>query len=557
MVLSVRQANRRRKKKSEAVKAAPTAADILARAFYEAGCRHAFGIPGGEVLSVMHALGDAGIDFKLCKHENSGGFMAEGAYHMTGTPGILVATLGPGVANAVNVIANAHQDRVPLIFLTGCVDAAEADSYTHQVFDHRAVLGPITKASLTLHDGSVEKVVEKALFIAMDGRPGPVHIDVPISLAAKAQEAQRKPRPPIAAPVAPAAGSAFDTACQYLAVSRRPIMIVGLEVLAQGVEAEVAAFARDYGVPVITTYKAKGVVSEAELFALGGAGLSPLADTYLMPVIEASDLILLVGYDPIEMRHGWRDAWTPETKPVIEFTAVLEAHGMHSATLTFAGNIGAGLRKLREAVEPQNTWSNGAPAQARDKLVKAFRRDEVWGPAAIVDEVRKAVPPDAVATVDSGAHRILLSQVWQCTLPRSLLQSTGLCTMGCAVPLAIGAKLAAPGRAVVAFTGDAGMEMVLGELATLRDFGLPVVVIVFIDTSLALIELKQRQAGRDNFGVDFGATDFPAVAQAMGGIGVAVKDRAALSQAVVDGLNAKTFTLIAAHIGPKAYDGRF
>ncbi len=535
----------------------PTAADILARALHDAGCRHAFGIPGGEVLSVMHALSDAGIDFRLCKHENSGGFMAEGAYHMTGAPGILVATLGPGVANAVNVIANAEQDRVPLIFLTGCVDAAEADSYTHQVFDHRAVLGPITKASLTLHDGSVEKVVEKALFIAMDGRPGPVHIDVPISLATKEQEPRRAPRAPRAAPAAPAAGQALEAARQYLAASRRPVMIAGLEVLAQGVEAEVAAFAKDRGVPVITTYKAKGILSEAESLALGGAGLSPLADTHLMPVIEASDLILLVGYDPIEMRHGWRDAWDPETKPVIEFTAALQAHGMHSASINFAGDIGAGLRKLREAVEPRDTWSNGAPAQARAKMAKAFRADEPWGPAAIVDEVRKAVPHDAVATVDSGAHRILLSQVWQCTLPRTLLQSTGLCTMGCALPLAIGAKVAAPERAVVAFTGDAGLEMVLGELATLRDFKLPVVIVVFIDASLALIELKQRQAGRENLGVDFGATDFPAAAQALGGIGVAVKDRAALSQAVVDGLSAKTFTLIAAHIGPKAYDGRF
>ncbi len=535
----------------------PTAADILARALHDAGCRHAFGIPGGEVLTVMHALSDAGIDFRLCKHENSGGFMAEGTYHMTGAPGILVATLGPGVANAVNVIANAEQDRVPLIFLTGCVDPAEAEGYTHQVFDHRALLGPITKASFTLHDGAVEKVVEKALFIAMDGRPGPVHIDVPISVAAKPQETGRALHPPYAAPAAPAEGRALEAASHYLAASFRPVMIAGLEVLAQGAEAEVAAFAKDYGVPVITTYKAKGIVSEAESLALGGAGLSPIADAHLMPVIEASDLILLVGYDPIEMRHAWCDAWDPGAKPVIEFTAALQAHGVHGATLSFAGDIGAGLRKLSEGVTPQNTWSNGAPAQAREKMAKAYRPDEPWGPAAIVDEVRRAIPEDAVATVDSGAHRILLSQVWQCYLPRTLLQSTGLCTMGCALPLAIGAKVAAPERAVVAFTGDAGLEMVLGELASLRDFKLPVVIVVFVDASLALIELKQRKAGQYNLGVDFGATDFPAVAQALGGHGVAVGGRAALRQAVVDGLAADTFTLIAAHIGPKAYDGRF
>jgi acetolactate synthase-1/2/3 large subunit len=533
-----------------------TAAGILARALYDAGCRHAFGIPGGEVLDVMHALADAGIDFNLCKHENAGGFMAEGTYHLTGAPGILVATLGPGVANAVNVIANAEQDRVPLIFLTGCVDAAEAEGYTHQVFDHRALLAPITKGSFTLHDGAVEKVVEKALFLAMEGRPGPVHIDVPISVSAKPQPAGRTVHPAVAAPVAPA-GPALESARRSLAAARRPVMVAGLEVLSQGAEAEVARFVRDYGIPLITTYKAKGILPENETLALGGAGLSPVADTHLMPVLEASDLILLAGYDPIEMRQGWCDPWDPREKPVIEFTAAPPTHRVHGATLTFVGDIAASLGALRETVEPQNTWSNGAPLKIREELIAAFRAGESWGPAAVVDEVRKALPEDAIATVDSGAHRILLSQVWQCFLPRTLLQSTGLCTMGCALPLAIGAKIAAPKRAVVAFTGDAGLEMVLGELATLRDLKLPVVVVVFVDASLALIELKQRKAGRGNLGVDFGATDFPAVAEALGGHGVAVKTRAALRRAVEEGLSAKTFTLIAAEIGPKAYDGRF
>jgi acetolactate synthase-1/2/3 large subunit len=125
--------------------------------------------------------------------------------------------------------------------------------------------------------------------------------------------------------------------------------------------------------------------------------------------------------------------------------------------------------------------------------------------------------------------------------------------MGCALPLAIGAKLAAPERPVV----DAGLEMVLGELATLRDLKLPLVVVVFVDASLALIELKQRRVGLENLAVDFGATDFPAVARALGGEGVTVRDRAALAEAFHKGLAADGFTIIAAEIGRQAYDGRF
>ena len=342
-----------------------------------------------------------------------------------------------------------------------------------------------------------------------------------------------------------------------LRAARRPIMIAGLEVLSQGAEAAVADFARVHDIPVITTYKAKGIVSEDATIALGAAGLSPKADGHLMPLIEASDLILLAGYDPIEMRHGWCDPWDADAKPVIEFTVAPHPHGVHRASLTFVGDIGAGLRAISDSVGPQNTWSNGASAQVRAELIAAFQPEEPWGPAAIVDEVRKALPADGVATVDSGAHRILLSHVWRCFAPRTLLQSTGLCTMGCALPLAIGAKIAAPDRPVLAFTGDAGLEMVLGELATLRDLKLPVVIVVFIDASLALIELKQRKSGQRNLGVDFGATDFPAVARALGGVGVSVDTRPELHKAVVEGLSAETFTLIAAHIGPKAYDGRF
>ena len=129
--------------------------------------------------------------------------------------------------------------------------------------------------------------------------------------------------------------------------------------------------------------------------------------------------------------------------------------------------------------------------------------------------------------------------------------------MGCAMPLAIGHKLANPSQPVIAFTGDAGLEMILGELATLRDLKLPVVVVVFVDESLALIELKQRANGQDNVGVDFGGTDFAAVAQVLGGIGVTATSRDDLEAAIKAGLDAATFTVIACPIGRKAYDKRF
>jgi len=544
------------------------ASEIIGSRLYHAGCRRAFGIPGGEVLVLMDGLKKSGIEFLLTKHENNAGFMAEGGFHANGAPGILVATLGPGVANAVNVVANAFQDRVPLIFLTGCVDADEALTYTHQVFDHSELLKSVTKESIKVVDGAVDVVIDKALAIALDGQPGPVHVDIPISVAAKEQLAQDFPvdREIIVrnmpSPSAPAEGAALESARNWLREAKQPLMIAGVDVLNQHAEKAVAEFARDFMIPLITTYKAKGVLPEDDPLALGGAGLSPLADKQLLPLLRESDLIILAGYDPIEMRVGWRNPWD-EGARVLEFCAVPNTHYMHRASLSFIGDIAEGLKTLRKNISPQPVWNNKEPHKVRSELKTIFSAtgtpglNEEWGPAAVIDVMRKALPRNGVATADSGAHRILLSQMWECYEARGLLQSTALCTMGCAVPLAIGFRLAKPERPIVAFVGDAGMEMVLGELATLRDLKLPVVIIVFVDESLALIELKQRNSGLPNLGVDFGATDFPAVAEALGGIGRWVSNPDELREGLEGAFERQTFTLLACKIGEKVYDKRF
>jgi len=535
-----------------------TAAQLIAKRLAEAGCRHVFGVPGGEVLTLMEALRAEGIEFVLAKHENNAGFMAEGAWHATGAPPVLLTTIGPGVANAVNVAGNALLDRVPLIFLSGAVDIQERQTYTHQVVDHGAILRPVVKASFEVVPGAADVIIDKAVSIAMDAPPGPVHIDLPVGMAALEEPEAPLIRRPKPIPSRPAGSEELVSARHLLSGAERPLIIAGVGMLeSKDAPDMLTALALDFSIPVITTYKAKGVYPEEDFLSLGAAGLSPIADRLLMPLIEKSDLVLLVGYDPVEMRHAWIAPWDATEKPVIEFTATPNTHYVHMANVSFVGDIGSSLKTLALQLTPNpESWPDGEPAQVRQALAEAYRADEDWGPAAVADEVRKALPDDALACVDSGAHRILLSQIWACARPRTLLQSTGLATMGCALPLAIGAKMAAPDRAVVAITGDAGLEMVMGELATLRDLKLPVVIVVYVDESLALIEKKQREAGLPNLGVDFEGTDWVALAKAMGGHGVAVQDRKALGKAVRNGLGAKTFTIVAARIGRGAYDGR-
>ncbi len=535
----------------------PNTADVIARKLFDAGCRHAFGIPGGEVLTILDALVRAGITFTLAKHENAAGFMAEGVHHASGAPVILLATVGPGIANAVNVIANAYQDRVPLVVLTGCVDDAENISYTHQVLDQQALLRPITKGTFRAIADASDIIVDKALSIARDGRPGPIHIDIPISVA---QKTHRPIKPNMRGPAtrsAPSEDAMLESARQLFCSSQEPVLVAGVDVINEpGAASLLRAFAERHFVPVVTTYKAKGILPEDHPLCLGGHGLSPLADQYVLPYLHASDCILSVGYDPIEMRIGWRNPWVAEK--VIEFAAETNRHDMHYAEHAWRCGIADGLAALDHGLVPSRTGPSARAAQLRANLKEIFSPRGNWGPDVAFDILRRTVPRDTVVTADSGAHRILLSQQWECYRERGLLQSSGLCTMGCALPLAIGFKVAAPLTPVLAIMGDAGLEMVTGELATLRDLKLPVIICVMVDSSLTLIEMKQRGSQLPNVGVDFGATDLAAVAQAFGGHGVRVADGNALKREVIAALSrTDIYTLLAIEIGPRAYDGRF
>ncbi len=532
-----------------------TSAQIIARHLATMGCKHAFGMPGGEVLVLLDALHEVGIEFTLCKHENAAGFMAEGSWHATHAPGILLTTIGPGLANGINSVANALQEQVPLIVLSGCIDSAEAEQFTHQVMDQSALMKPVTKAQYRVADGTAAQVIQKALAMAMADPPGPVHVDLPVGLAAQPAEDIA-----ISARVAGGggwpAGTALRDAAAHLAKAEKPIILAGLGALHHDAGAAITALAQAHDIPVITTYKAKGVMDEADPLCLGGHGLSPLSDTHILPLLRASDCVLLAGYDPIEMRSGWIRPWA--TEAAIELCHADIDHGMHGSFLRVVGNITHLISTLHSALpDPTQNWPKGEVGAARQALLSDFAGPDRWGPHAVFRTLQTAAPEGAVITVDSGAHRILLSQMWQCARPRALLQSTGFCTMGVAVPLAIGHAIAAPDTPVVAVVGDAGFDMSPGDLATLRDTGLPVTIIVLVDDSLALIEKKQKSMQLPRHGVLFSPTDIPAVARAYGGHGTEVSDAGNLEKELAEARMRNTFSVICCRIDKQDYSAAF
>lgn len=535
-------------------------ADLIAETLYSHGIRHAFGMPGGEVVTLIDALEKAGIRFLLCRHETAAAFMAAGEAAISGAPGLVVTTLGPGLANAVNGIADASQEHAPLIIISGVVEHGLRSRYTHQILDQAALLQPLVKASLEIEQLGAAESAARALRMALAAPMGPVHLQLaPDTAAQTAPVTERALQPARRLAVEPSPQSeAVANVAALIAQAQRPIIIGGLEAVRSGCGDALLALMEQAQIPLITSYKAKGIVDEHHPLVLGGAGLSPLADKELLPLTRAADLVLLLGYDPIEMRAGWLNPFAAAAN-IVEISAHPADHAMHNASIEIIADPKGFLRALPPALSTRTAqvWRNGEPAATRDTLRGLFGPSAEWGPAAIFDALQSGLPAEAIVTVDSGAHRILLSQQLLMRRPNALLQSAGFCTMGAAIPLAAGAKLANPDVPVVAVLGDGGLEMGLGELATLRDQQIPITVVVLQDESLALIELKQAQAGLRRAGVGLGKSRFADIADALGGHGIQVNSRDRLEAALRNSLTDSTFTLIVCEIQVSDYVGKF
>jgi len=246
---------------------------------------------GGEVLTIIDALEAADIQSVLAKHENTTSFMAESARHRTGAQSISVATVCLRALNGVNAVADVHQHRVRMIVIAGAVDADEAHPDTHQVLDQTAVFTPITKASFTFIAGAAHIIADKAVSIALEGRPGPVHIDLSIAVAVVQVPATAPFARAPAAPVIPTP-NILEQAADWLSAANRPDIMSGFEAVTEDAATTLTEMAERFAIPVVKSYKAKGLLPEDRALSLGGAGLSPLVGTLLLQPIKQADLII-------------------------------------------------------------------------------------------------------------------------------------------------------------------------------------------------------------------------------------------------------------------------
>jgi acetolactate synthase-1/2/3 large subunit len=531
----------------------PKTTEIIAAALKESGVTHAFGIPGGEVLELLEAFRKAGIEFVLTKQELGAGMMADAAFQLTGKPGVLVATLGPGITNTTTAVAQALLDRSAVIVITGEIATSLKAVYTHQIIDQDLMMRPLVKWSTTIQTKGAFEQVRKGLAIAQTPMPGPVHFNLPtdVAVAEQSDGPRFEPSRIRAAPVP----RELERALAWLADAKKPLAFVGVGVQLDDAHRELQAFVERWRMPFVTTYKAKGVVPEDHELCIGATGLSPVVDKIHMNELRDADFVVAIGFDPVELRSDWMAPWD-ETKRSLSIDLVSNTHHVFRTQIEYAGSIAGCLAALTSASgrvgerwppEELDRYRNSVRASV------AHRPERGMGPYQVASTLREVFPRDTIATVDTGSHRILIDHVWQAYEPRRLLQSNGLGSMGYALPAAIAAKLLFRKTPVLAMMGEAGLDMVIGEMALLREHELNLTIVVFRDDTLSLIKVKQERMKLPETGVRTGSPDYARLAEAYGGRGVVAEDVESLRTAAQQSLTSPCFTLIEARIDPAEY----
>lgn len=505
-----------------------TGAQSILACFAEAGMPAIFGVPGGgSSLDLIAAAKQMGIPFVLARTEAGAGIMASALAELTHLPVGLLTTRGPGVSSAANAMANAALERAPVILLADGFPAAEARFTTHQWFDQAAMMAPVTLSQQRTQQVPPGAAALAVLAAALGAPRGPTYLE----LAGDVAGAAASPALPFRAPMlAPPAAAAIAAARRMLSDAQRPAVIVGLEATTPARAAATRALVEALGVPALVTYKAKGVIPDRHpLF--GGVFTGGEAEA---PLLHQADLILLLGADPVEfIGQAWRYA-----APLLDFATAPRRLEYRAPALSLPGAWEAAAEELAGTC-PARPWPAGAVAALRDAWAGSLRNtaggNHGMAPSDIVTTTQAALRGHPRVAVDAGAHMFPCTTFWECYAPGDLLISNGLATTGYALPAAIAAAWHDPARGALAFTGDGGLLMCLGELATAAALGLNLTVVVFNDATLSLIDIKKGGRDLPEGALDWPEADFAAVMQGMGGSAWRVGDvtglRAALAEA--------------------------
>jgi len=524
-----------------------TGAQAVVGALERAGAETLFGVQGGAIMPVYDALYDSDLRHVTMAHEQAAAHAADAYGIVSGTPGVCLATSGPGATNLATGIADADMDSDPMVALTGQVPTDFVGSDSFQETDTTGLTAPITKTNyFAQRADDVGDTVGEAFALAGEGRPGPTLVDLPKDVTSAETDAEqgqattpsdssdeppRKPRvetPETYTPQTVADESAVREAARTLERAEKPVVLAGGGVIKGEASDELREFARKRGIPVATSMPAVGAFPEndelaMEMVGMHGTGYANMATTHC-------DVLFAVGCRFDDRLTGGVDTFAPEAEVVhVDIDPAEISKNVH-ADVPLVGDAATVLEQVDAEMRDTGDYGDWREQcqQWKDEYPMDYQMpdDEPLKPQFVVEALDEATDDDAIVTTGVGQHQMWAVQYWTYTEPRTWVSSHGLGTMGYGLPAAIGAKMAAPDREVVSFEGDGSFLMTIQELAVAVRENLDITVAVLNNEYIGMVRQWQDAFfdGRRAASEYDWCPEFDKLAEAFGAQGFAVSD---------------------------------
>jgi acetolactate synthase I/II/III large subunit len=509
-------------------KTTQTGAQLVVRALEAQGITHVFGVPGAKIDAVFDELVDSKIKTVVCRHEQNAAFIAGGIGRMTGKAGVAIATSGPGVSNLTTGLATANTEEDPVVALGGAVATNEALKQIHQTMDAVSILRPVTKYSVTVGaPDQVSEVMGNAFRAAESGRPGATYVNLPKDVMAAACAHDPLSLPAFAG-LGPADGKAIQEAARLINAASNPVVLVGMLASRPANAEALQSFLAKGNLAVVGTFQAAGAVG-ALLFDNFGGRVGQLANQPGDRLLDAADLVISVGYDPVEY---WPPEWNANNRRKVIHIDVLPADldNSYQPYVELTGDIAQTLNALTPQLSRATKSALSATileaivAERNHLAVESAKRNGTpIHPLRLIHELKQFLSSDTTVCLDIGSFQLWLARHFHSFRARQVLITNGQQTLGVGLPWAIAAAIVRPSEKILSISGDGGFLFSAMELETAVRLRANLVHLIWIDGHYDMVGTQEKLKYGRTSGVDFGPVDYIKYAEAFGAIGLMIK----------------------------------
>jgi acetolactate synthase I/II/III large subunit len=505
-----------------------TGAQIVVESLERHGVTHIFGIPGAKIDKVFDTLKSSSIETVVCRHEQNAAFIAGGIGRLTGRAGVAIATSGPGVSNLTTGLATANSEGDPLVALGGSVATAQSLKQIHQTLQAVSVLKPVTRFCAEAGSSeSIGEVMANAFRAAESDRPGAAYVNLPKDIMegearCEALDVRACPK------FGPGSQESIVDAAKIINGARRPVLLLGLLASRPENAEAVRAFLRRTELPVVGTFQAAGAVS-ADLFKKFAGRIGQLDNTPGDELLATADVIITVGYDPVEYDPSiWNHSRSAQIIHIDSTRA--DVDNFYSPAVEILGDIAASVAGLVDLVGPLVLAPDVDHFLARLASKRALRLKDAdryvenpIHPLRIVAELQKWLADDVTLCLDMGSFHLWIAHFLFSFRARQILISNGQQTLGVAMPWGIASCLLRPNEKTLSISGDGGFLFSAMELETAVRLKLNLVHMVWIDGTYDMVAVQEQPKYKRTSGIDFGPVDVVKYAEAFGAVGFLVE----------------------------------